>query len=71
MQLPPLLFTDVTLLIAVSTITFIVSAELCSPHNGLTKLIISKRKLFNVALILSLLFFITITIRILAILIPM
>ena len=69
MQLPPLTFTDVTLLLAVGAVILIITVELCSPYNGLTNLVLNKRKLRSVALALSFIFFITIAIRTLAIII--
>ena len=64
MQFPPLTFTDVTLLIALGAVILLITAELYSPYHGLTKSIISKRKLRNAALFLSVLFLITTAIRI-------
>jgi hypothetical protein len=50
MQLPPLTFSDLSLLLVVGAIILLITAELASPHYGLTNLTINKKKLRNAAL---------------------
>jgi hypothetical protein len=64
MQLPPLTFLDLSLLLTVDAIILLIIAELASPHYGLTNLTINKKKLRNAALTTSLLFLVTVAIRI-------
>jgi hypothetical protein len=67
MQLPPLTFPDLSLLLAVGAIILLITAELASPHYGLTNLTINKKKLRNAALTMSLLFLLTVAIKIISI----
>ena len=67
MQLPPLTFSDLTLLLIVGTIILLITAQLASSYYGLTKLTIHKKKLRNAALITTILSLITIAIRIISI----
>ena len=67
MQLPPLTFSDLSLLLAVGAISLLISAILASSQYGLTNLTINKKKLKNAALTTGLLFLITIVIRIISI----
>jgi hypothetical protein len=55
MQLPPLTFSDLSLLMVVGAIILFVMAELTSPYYGLTNLTIKKKKLRKAALTLGLL----------------
>jgi hypothetical protein len=64
MQLPTLTFTDFSFLLSIGAIMLLITAELVSPHYGLTNLIINKKKLRNVALTTGLLLIVTIVIRI-------
>jgi hypothetical protein len=64
MQLPPLTFTDLSLLLAVGAIILLITAELESPYYGLTNLTINKKKLRNAALTIGLLFLLTVAIKI-------
>lgn len=64
MQIPPLTFTDLSILLAVGAVVLLVTNELISPYYGLTNLTINKRKLHTAAIATSALFFITIVIRI-------
>lgn len=50
MQLPPLTFLDLSLLLTVGAIILLITAELASPHYGLTNLAINKKKIRNAAL---------------------
>ena len=60
----PLDFWDVSLLIAITAIIFLITAELLSPHYGRINILISKKKLKNAAMAVSILFLITVAIRI-------
>ena len=64
MQLPPLTFSDLSLLLVVGAIILLITTELASPHYGLTNLTINKKKLRNAALIIGLLFLVTVAIKI-------
>ena len=64
MQLPPLTFSDLSLLLAVGAIILLITAELASPYYGLTNLTINKKKLQNAALTMGLLFLLTVAINI-------
>jgi hypothetical protein len=64
MQLPPLTFSDLSLLLAVGAIILLITAELASPYYGLTNLTINKKKLQNAALTMGLLFLLPVAIRI-------
>ena len=64
MQLPPLTFLDLSLLLTVDAIILLIIAELASPQYGLTNLTINKKKLRNAALTTGLLFLVTVVIRI-------
>jgi hypothetical protein len=64
MQLPPLTFLDLSLLLTVDAIILLIIAELASPQYGLTNLTINKKKLRNAALTTGLLFLVTVAIRI-------
>jgi hypothetical protein len=63
-QLPPLTFSDLSLLLTVDAIILLIIAELASPSYGLTNLTINKKKLKNAALATGLLFLVTVAIRI-------
>ena len=60
----PLSFWDISLWLAVTAIILLITSELISPYYGKTNLLINKKKLRNVALIVSTLFLITVAIRI-------
>jgi hypothetical protein len=62
-QMPPLNFSDLSLLFALGAIILIITVELASPHNVLTNLTLNKKKLRKVALIIGILFLITIVIQ--------
>jgi hypothetical protein len=64
MQLPPLTFSDLSLLLALGAIILLITAELTSPYYGLTNLTINKKKLQNAALTIGILFLVTVAIRI-------
>ena len=69
MQLPPLTFSDLSLLLAVGAIVLLITAELSSSSYGLTNLTINKKKLRNAAFVTGALFLITVGIRIIGIII--
>ena len=69
MQLPPLAFSDLSLLLAVGAIVLLISAELSSSSYGLTNLTVNKKKLRNAAIVTGTLFLITVGIRIIGIII--
>ena len=64
MQIPPLIFSDLSLLLAVNAIILLIIVELASPYYGLTNFTINKNRLLNVALITSILFLVTLIIKI-------
>jgi hypothetical protein len=65
----PLTFWDISLWLAVTAIILLITSELISPYYGKTNLLINKRRLRNVAIIVSTLFLITVAIRIATIII--
>jgi hypothetical protein len=60
----PLSFWDISLWLAVTAIILLITSELISPYHGKTSLLINKKRLRNVALIMSIMFLITVAIRI-------
>jgi hypothetical protein len=60
----PLSFWDISLLLAVTAIILLITSELVSPYYGKTNLIINKKRLRNIALAVSIVFLITVAIRI-------
>jgi len=60
----PLNFWDINLWLAVTAIILLITAELISPYYGQTNLLINKKKLKKAALIVGILFLITIAIRV-------
>jgi len=60
----PLTFWDISLWLAITAIILLATAEIISPYYGRISLIIEKRRLRQAALILGILFMITVTIRI-------
>lgn len=69
MQLPPITFTDVSLLLALGAIVLLITAELASPYCGLTNLTINKKRLRNVAFAAGILFLTFVATRIIGMLI--
>jgi hypothetical protein len=65
----PLTFWDINLWLAITAIVLLITSELISPYYGKTNLLINKKKLRNVAIIVSTLFLITVAIRIATIII--
>lgn len=60
----PIGFWDISLLLAVTAIILLITSEFLSPHYGRVNILISKKKLRNTAIIVSILFLITVAIRI-------
>jgi hypothetical protein len=60
----PLSFWDISLWLVVTAIILLITSELISPYYGKTNLLINKKRLRNTAIIVSLLFLITVAIRI-------
>jgi len=60
----PMGFWDISLWLAVTAIILLATAELISPYYGRTNLIIEKKRLKQVALLLGVLFLITVAVRI-------
>ena len=60
----PLTFWDISLWLAITAIILLATAELISPYYGKISLIIEKRKLRQAALLLGILFMVTVIIRI-------
>ena len=67
MQIPPLTYTDVSLLLALGAIILLITAELISPYYGQTNLTINKRKLKNAATAAGTLFLINFVISVISI----
>jgi hypothetical protein len=65
----PLGFWDISLLLAITAIILLITSELVSPHYGKTNILINKKKLKNTAITVSILFLITVAIRIISIII--
>ena len=64
MVLPPLAFQDLSLLLAVSAILLIVTAELVPYVSGEKTLISDMKKLRNLAMVLGVMFLVTVAITI-------
>jgi hypothetical protein len=65
----PLSFWEISLWLAIIAIILLATSELISPYYGKTKLLIKKKRLRNVAIIVSALFLITVAVRIATIII--
>jgi hypothetical protein len=50
MQLPPLIVSDVNLLLIIGSLVLLLTLELISPHYGSINIIVNKKKLKNVTL---------------------
>jgi hypothetical protein len=59
----PLSFWDLSLWLAVTAIILLITSELISPHYGKTNFLINKKRLKNISLTISILFLITVAIR--------
>jgi hypothetical protein len=65
----PLTFWDISLWLAITAIILLITSELISPYYGKTNILINKKRLRNVAIIVSTLFLITVAIRLATIII--
>jgi hypothetical protein len=65
----PLSFWDISLWLAITAIILLVTSELMSPYYGKTKVLINKKRLQNAALTVSTLFYITVAIRVITIIV--
>jgi hypothetical protein len=65
----PLSFWDLSLWLAITAIILLITSEFISPYYGKTNVLINKKRLRNVAMIVSILFLITVVIRIITIII--
>jgi hypothetical protein len=65
----PLSFWGISLWLATTAIILLITSELISPYYGKTNLLINRRKLRNVALAVSILFLMTVAVRIVTIVI--
>jgi hypothetical protein len=63
----PLSLWDISLWLAVTAMTLLITSELISPYYGLTNLDINKARLKNAALAISAAFLATVAIRIISI----
>jgi hypothetical protein len=62
----PLDFWSISLWLAVTAIILLITSELLSPYYGKVNIRISRKKLKNVALFTSILFLITVAVRIMS-----
>ena len=60
----PLSFWDLSFWLAITALILLATTELVSPYYGRTSLLINKRRLRNVAIVASLSFLITVSVRI-------
>jgi len=60
----PLSFWDISLWLAFTAIILLITSEIISPFYGKTKILINKKRLRNVALVMGIIFLITVVIRI-------
>lgn len=60
----PLGFWDISLWLAITAITLLITSEMLSPYYGKVNIYINKKRLKNAALTVSILFLITVAIRI-------
>lgn len=65
----PLGFWDISLLLAITAIILLITSELLSPHHGKINILINKKKLKNTAIVVSILFLVTVAIRMISIII--
>jgi hypothetical protein len=60
----PLSFWDISLWLAVSALIILVTSEVISPRYGRINMLIDRKRLRNVALVMGVLFLITVSVRI-------
>ena len=65
----PLDFWDISLLLAITAVILLVTSELLSAHYGKVNILIDKKKLKNAAIIVSILFLVTVAIRVITLII--
>jgi hypothetical protein len=63
-QFPPLIFSDITLLLTVCAIILLIAAELTAPSHGLTNLTLNQKRLRSAALVFGILLLVTVAVRI-------
>jgi hypothetical protein len=68
--LPPLSYWDVSLLLALGAIVLLIAIEFTSLYYGRTNLVLNRKKLRNVTLLVSILFLITVGVKIIGTFIP-
>ena len=68
MQLPPILFSDLSLLLAVGAMVLLITAELSSSYYGQTNFSLDSNKLKNVAYATGIAFLVTAVITVIQIL---
>lgn len=69
MELPPISFLDISLILIIDSIVLLLTLEFLSPSYGLTNVIINKRRLYYSTLITLLSFLLVISIRIIGVII--
>jgi len=60
----PLTFWDISLLLAITAIILLITSEMLSPYHGKINIRIDRKKLKNAAFAVSILFLVTVAIRI-------
>ena len=65
----PLSFWDISLLLAIIAIILLITSEMVSSYYGKINILINKKKLRNVALVVSIFFLATVAVRVINILI--
>jgi hypothetical protein len=63
----PLDFWNISLLTAITAIILLITSELLSPYYGKINIQISKKRLRNTAIVFSIIFLITVAVRIISI----
>jgi len=66
----PLSFWDISLWLAITAIILLISAEMLSPYYGKINIRIDRKRLRNVAFVVSILFLVTVAVRIINIFFP-
>jgi hypothetical protein len=69
MQLPPVNFSDISLLLAVSTIVILITIEISSTYYGRTNLILERQKLQTVGICIFAAFLVAVAIQVINIII--
>jgi len=63
----PLTFWDISLWLAITAIILLTTSELLSPYYGRTGIILDKRRLRMIALVMGMLFMVTVVVRVIGI----